>query len=132
MWSFRPRSHPSLAPPDTDSRKHLLEEQRYKVVSDMRAARNNLSMDIVHGKVMDMKTVSVSVFKQTCLRLLEEVRQTGKPLRITKRGVPIAEVVPVARDEQADWRGSMRGTADIVGDIVAPATDPEEWEALRE
>ena len=86
-------------------------------------------MDIVHGKFGGMKTVSVSVFKQTCLRLLEEVRQTGKPLRITKRGVPIAEVVPVAR-ESSDWKGAMRGSAEIVGDVVSPAVDAEEWEVL--
>ncbi|MBW2261112.1 MAG: type II toxin-antitoxin system prevent-host-death family antitoxin [Deltaproteobacteria bacterium] len=78
-----------------------------------------------------MKTVAVSVFKQTCLGLLEEVRQTGKPIRITKRGVPIAEVVPVARDESAEWRGAMKGSVEIAGDIVSPAADPDEWEALR-
>jgi prevent-host-death family protein len=77
-----------------------------------------------------MKTVAVGVFKQTCLRLLEEVRQTGRPIRITKRGVPIAEVVPVAREEASEWRGSMRGSAEIVGDVVSPAADADEWEVL--
>jgi hypothetical protein len=51
---------------------------------------------------------------------------------VTKYGEPIAEVIPPsppARD--AGWLGSMRGTVRYVGDIVSPALDPEEWEALR-
>jgi prevent-host-death family protein len=89
-------------------------------------------MDNVHGNLILMKSVSISQFKQTCLRLLEEVRQTGTPLLITKRGEPIAEVIPVQRTEREDWRGCLRESVDIVGDIVTPATEPDEWEALRE
>ena len=90
----------------------------------------DLSMDTVHGKLYSMKTVAVGVFKQTCLRLLEDVRQTGEPLRITKRGVPIAEVVPVAREE-GSWKGILRDRMEFVGDIVSPAADPKKWEALH-
>ena len=41
-----------------------------------------------------METISISKFKATCLALLERVRQTGEPIIVTKRGVPIAQVVP--------------------------------------
>ncbi|MBN2497884.1 MAG: type II toxin-antitoxin system Phd/YefM family antitoxin [Deltaproteobacteria bacterium] len=79
---------------------------------------------------MSSRSIAVSEFKQTCLRLIEEVRQTGRSIVITKRGVPIAEVVPISSTERSAWRGAMRGTAKILGDVVSPAADPEDWEAL--
>ena len=42
-----------------------------------------------------METLTVSKFKATCLSVLEEVKTKKKKVRITKRGVPIAEIVPV-------------------------------------
>lgn len=78
-------------------------------------------------------SLSVSAFKATCLAVLERVRRTGRPVLITKRGQPLAEVLPPSSHAgAADWIGSMRDTARIRGDIVRPASDPEDWEALRE
>jgi prevent-host-death family protein len=78
------------------------------------------------------ETISVSKFKATCLAVLEEVRRSGRSIVITKRGVPIAEVTPTSVNAGgASWMGSMAGTVEIVGDIVGPIMDPDEWEALR-
>jgi prevent-host-death family protein len=78
------------------------------------------------------KTISISEFKATCLAVLERVRQTGRSVLITKRGEPIAEVVPPSPAAQgARWLGAMRGHGRIVGDIISPAGQGEEWEALR-
>jgi prevent-host-death family protein len=80
----------------------------------------------------DPDSISVSAFKATCLAVLERVRRTGRPVLITKRGRPLAEVVPPSAQTGAtEWIGSMRDTARIHGDIVRPASDPEDWEALR-
>lgn len=80
-----------------------------------------------------MDEISISEFKAKCLALLEQVSKTKKPLRITKRGKPIAEVVPPSPPKsRGNWLGCMKGTAEIVGDIVSPAVDPEEWEVLRD
>ncbi len=49
------------------------------------------------------------------------VRRTKKPLRITRFGKPVAEVVPPSPDtEPGEWIGSMKDTMQILGDIVAP------------
>lgn len=73
----------------------------------------------------------MSKFKATCLARLERVRQTGTPLLITKRGVPIAQVLPPPTPESpSSGYGVMAGTFVEVGDIVAPLDDAE-WEALR-
>jgi prevent-host-death family protein len=78
---------------------------------------------------MQPKRIPVGQFKRTCLRVLE-VRQTARPVLVTKRGTPVALVVPAPR-ERRDWAGCMRGSGRILGDIVAPAVELEEWEALR-
>jgi prevent-host-death family protein len=78
-----------------------------------------------------VETLPVSKFKATCLARLERVRQTGRPLLITKRGVPIAQILPPPPHEAAaSGFGVMAGTVVELGDIVAPLEDLE-WEALR-
>jgi prevent-host-death family protein len=80
-----------------------------------------------------MEEVSISEFKAKCLAILEQVRKTKKPIRITRFGKPVAEVVPPSPDkERGNWLGSMKGRGEILGDIISPATDPEEWEVLRD
>ncbi len=79
-----------------------------------------------------MHEVAISEFKAKCLALLDQVQKTKKPLLITRFGKPVAEVVPVPPEATADWLGSMAGTAEIVGDIVAPVIDESDIEALRE
>jgi prevent-host-death family protein len=70
-------------------------------------------------------------FKQTCLRLLDEVGVSGEPIVITKRGKPVAQLTPVKPERAEDWLGALRERGEIRGDLVAPATDPDEWDVLR-
>lgn len=80
-----------------------------------------------------METMAISKFKATCLSVLERVRRTGKPVRITRFGKPVADVVPPGPPERpSDWLGGMKGTARIVGDIVGPTSDLVEWNVERE
>ena len=80
-----------------------------------------------------MQEVAISQFKAKCLALLEQVRATKKPIRITRFGKPVAEVVPATAvmDREA-WFESMKDTFEILGDIVSPANDEDEWEVLRD
>jgi prevent-host-death family protein len=80
-----------------------------------------------------MIEVPISEFKAKCLALLEEVRTTRQHIRITRHGKPIAEVIPPgAVMSRAEWLDSMKGSIKITGDIVSPANEEEEWEALRD
>ncbi len=80
-----------------------------------------------------MKEVTISEFKAKCLALLEAVQKTKKPLRITRYGKPIADVVPPAvRKNDSSWIGSMKGTGMILGDIVSPVSDESDWEAAQD
>lgn len=79
-----------------------------------------------------MEEMAISKFKATCLAVLERVRKTGRPVLVTRFGEPVAEVIPPPVPKRpADWIGSFEGTAKILGDIVSPASDQEDWEVLR-
>lgn len=79
-----------------------------------------------------MKEIAISVFKAKCLGILEEVRKTRKPVRVTRFGEPVAEVVPPSPGKPAGRRlGSMIGTGRILGDIVGSISDDSEWDAAR-
>ena len=82
---------------------------------------------------MVMKSISVSEFKAKCLGILEEVRKTRKPIRVTRFGKPVAEVVPpTPQPRPKSWLGCMAGSAEIVGDIVGPTGSLDDWNAWRD
>lgn len=74
-----------------------------------------------------MKTLSVSKFKATCLAVLEDVSKQKKKIIVTKRGKPIAEIIPV-NHEKKDI--PLKDTVLFMGDIVSPVAE-EEWEVLK-
>jgi prevent-host-death family protein len=79
-----------------------------------------------------MQEVAISEFKAKCLSLLEEVSKTRTPLRVTRRGKAIADVVPTSSEaEERSWIGSMSDSTKIVGDIVSPVVDMGAIEALE-
>lgn len=79
-----------------------------------------------------MKKLPAGQFKQTCLRILDEVRETREPVVITKRGEPVAQLVPLPPESTDDWAGALRGTASIVGDLVEPAVSEDDWKVLSD
>jgi prevent-host-death family protein len=77
-----------------------------------------------------MKEVAISEFKAKCLGMLEEVRKTRKPIRVTRFGKPVAEVIPPSPERPARrLLGCMAGTAEILGDIVGPSGSWDDWDA---
>ena len=74
-----------------------------------------------------MESLSVSKFKATCLSVLEDVKRQKKRVLITKRGKPIAEIIPV-NHEKKDI--PLKDTVTYIGDIISPVAD-DEWEAVE-
>jgi len=80
-----------------------------------------------------MKTMGAGAFKTHCLSILDEVHEHGEEVVITKRGKPVAKVVPVEEKKPESIFGFLKGRGKIAGDLVEPAVSPEEWaEADRE
>jgi prevent-host-death family protein len=74
-----------------------------------------------------MRKIAAGEFKAKCLALMEDVRSTREPIVITKRGKPVAKLVP-AETEKDDWIGRLKGVIQIVGDIESPM-EPGTWES---
>ena len=79
-----------------------------------------------------MEEIAVSKFKARCLAILEQVRKTGKPIRVTRFGHPLAEINPPRGAEHAPRLGTGRGSGVILGDIVGPIGEESDWEAAQE
>jgi hypothetical protein len=79
-----------------------------------------------------MGKLLISAFKAKCLALLERVRKI-KAICITRRQIPLAGgVVAVSVVERSAWIGSMSDSIEILDDIISPANEESEWEALRD
>jgi prevent-host-death family protein len=84
------------------------------------------------GKKKPIREIAISTFKAKCLSLLQEVSKTKTPLRVTRRGKAIADVIPASSEgDERSWIGSLSGSVDIVGDVVSPVIDMETIEALK-
>ena len=77
-----------------------------------------------------MKRMPAGEFKARCLRVMEDVRKYRSAVVITKKGRPVAKLVP-ADDASPDVFGCMAGTADIVGDVEAPVLPLRAWKTAR-
>jgi prevent-host-death family protein len=77
-----------------------------------------------------MKAIPAGQFKARCLRIMDEVRTTREPVLITKKGRPVAKLVP-ADSQPEDIFGCLRHEIKIVGDIESPVTPLEDWDVLR-
>lgn len=76
-----------------------------------------------------MEKIAISKFKATCLAVLEQVRKTGKPIRVTRFGTPVADIVPPEPPERPDdWLGALADQIKITGDLVTPSGELEPWE----
>jgi len=75
-----------------------------------------------------MKTMPVTDFKAHALKVLGEVAETREPVVVTKRGKPLAEIVPFAEKRTAP--GKLADALVFEGDLVSPLGEGE-WDACR-
>lgn len=74
---------------------------------------------------MVMKQVSAAKFKEQCLALIDQVDRDG--IVITKRGKPVAKLIPLATDS-ASLIGSLKHKIKIKGDVLSTGV---RWNAQR-
>jgi len=75
-----------------------------------------------------MKRMAAGSFKAHCLAVMDEVQAKRETVVITKRGKPVAKLVP-AGEERDDLYGFLRGKGTVTGDIISPAVD--DWGQLK-
>jgi prevent-host-death family protein len=79
-----------------------------------------------------MRTMAAGEFKAKCLAVIDEVKATGRPVVITKRGKPMARLAPLEAGphEKKSILGHLRHMGIITGDIVSSEFTGEEWERM--
>jgi len=75
----------------------------------------------------NMKQIAAAEFKARCLTLMDDVQSTREPIVITKRGKPVAKLVPTDKPKR-EIIGRLKGIIRVMGDIESPAVPPEDWE----
>jgi len=78
-----------------------------------------------------MREIAISKFKATCLAVLADVRRTRTPVRVTRFGKPVADIVPPAPSAKPSWLGCMRDTFEVDDDIVGPIGAFKDWTGKR-
>ena len=74
------------------------------------------------------KCIAASKAKAQLLELLHTVDRKQESVIITRRGRPVARLIPIEPRRPSDIFGCMKGTFRITGDVVGP--EPDVWEAM--
>lgn len=66
--------------------------------------------------------VPAGEFKAKCLHIMDEVNKSRQSIIITKRGKPVAKLVPF-EEETSTLFGKLRGSMTLLTDITQPIDD---------
>jgi prevent-host-death family protein len=77
-----------------------------------------------------MKSIPAARFKARCLKIMDEVKARRETVLITKKGKPVARLVP-AEETAHDVFGCLAGELEITGDITAPVVAASAWESSK-
>ena len=79
-----------------------------------------------------MPKIGATEFKAKCLELMDRVQAKRETFVITKRGKPVARLVPLERTHGGGLLGCLAARASVTRDITGPAVAAENWETVRE
>jgi prevent-host-death family protein len=82
---------------------------------------------MVSSREVAMSVIAAGEFKAKCLRILDEVNKTREPVTVTKRGKPVARVVPIPAESWSGY-GIAKGTISYAEDDTLLSTG-EAWDA---
>ena len=77
-----------------------------------------------------MRKMAAGSFKIHCLAVMNEVQAKRETVVITKRGKPVAKLIPADSDSD-DIYNFLAGKGAITGDVVSPVLGREEWGKLK-
>jgi prevent-host-death family protein len=77
-----------------------------------------------------MKTMAISEFKAHALKVIDQVAKNREKIIITKRGKPVAQVVPFVKDEKKNRPGKLASTLVFEKDIISPLGE-KIWDSCK-
>lgn len=78
-----------------------------------------------------MRNVAATEFKAKCLELMDRVAEGRETYVITKRGRPVAKLVPADPPRKQGVLGCMLGKMEIVGDLEQPPWTQAQWKQFE-
>ncbi len=82
-----------------------------------------------------MEQIQLSNFQKNIFSVIESVIHSHRPVLISDKDKLLVKIVPLSfpeQNEQESWLGCMRGKGKIIGDIISPVEDADNWKVLSE
>ena len=77
-----------------------------------------------------MKTMGISHFKAHALKILDQIAKTHEEIVITKRGKPLAQIIPYRNEDKNPMPGKLADAFVFEKDIITPLGE-EMWESSK-
>ncbi len=78
-----------------------------------------------------MQQISTNELPENLQKLLTEVQRTKTPLTVTHEGKPLVIISPATTQPKRATFGAMKGSGEILGDLITPAVPLSTWEVLQ-
>lgn len=78
-----------------------------------------------------MQQISTNELPENLQQLFTEVQRTKIPLTITHEGKPLVIISPATTQSKRATFGVMKGSGNILGDLITPAVPLSDWEVLQ-
>ncbi|MGB3642109.1 MAG: type II toxin-antitoxin system Phd/YefM family antitoxin [Rivularia sp. (in: cyanobacteria)] len=78
-----------------------------------------------------MQQISTNELPENLQKLLTEVQRTKTPLTVTHEGKPLVIISPATIQPKRATFGLMKGSGEILEDLITPAVPLSTWEVLR-
>ncbi|MEY3256571.1 MAG: hypothetical protein RLZZ29_1706 [Cyanobacteriota bacterium] len=78
-----------------------------------------------------MEHITTSELPKTLQQIFTEIQRTKTPLTVTYDGEPLLIIYPATLQHQRPAFGAMKGSGEILGDVITPVIPANTWEALQ-
>jgi prevent-host-death family protein len=128
VMNFLARKAPPVALKERLLRQCPTHSQFVAILAHLLLLRN-VASPLFHDEIVRMKKIGISEFRVKYCAILDRVRKTGQPIRVTRYGRPLADIMPPSPAKRR--LGCVVGTGRIIGDIVGPTGSLDDWEVGR-
>ncbi len=78
-----------------------------------------------------MKRIASNELPATLQQIFAEIQRTKTPLTVTHDGEPLVIIYPAKPQSERTVFGAMKGSGEILGDLISPVISDNTWEALQ-
>jgi hypothetical protein len=80
---------------------------------------------------MITEQINVEDLPENLQQLLTNIQHHNTPITVNQAGKPMVIIYPANTQTQHPGFGAMKGTGEIIGDLISPAVSEHTWEVLQ-